>query len=141
MNKKIPDNKRIPDNKTWADYEADKAAAIARASGGKGAGEDAIGLSLMQQEDGFEDTPEDERRSMAEVRSQPTKMVSGPPSWMKKPPKGFKVVKSNARDAQMAINKAKVGQPRNQAGQPSGSYFEKTAGGYTGYALVPIKQQ
>ena len=103
--------------------------------------DDAVGLSLMQPEHGFEDTPEDERRSLEEVRSQPTKMVSGPPSWLNSPPKGFKVVKAQAKDAQMAIDKAKVGQPRPWAGQPSGSYFEKSGDGYTGYALVPVKQQ
>ena len=107
--------------KTWADYQADKAAAIARASGGDDVGEEAVGLTLMKQERGFEDTPK----------------KKGAPDWLANPPEGYKVVKAQARDAQQAINKAKQGHPATGAGQPGGSYYEKTSAGYTGYALVP----
>ena len=103
--------------KTWEDFYEDKGAAIDRAAGD----EEAVGLSLMKQERGFEDTPKRQ----------------GAPDWLANPPAGFKVVKAQARDAQQAINKAKQGHPATGAGQPGGSYYEKTSAGYTGYALVP----
>ena len=103
--------------KTWEEYYEDKGAAIDRAAGD----EEAVGLTLMKQERGFEDTPK----------------KKGAPDWLANPPEGYKVVKAQARDAQQAINKAKQGHPATGAGQPGGSYYEKTSAGYTGYALVP----
>ena len=110
--------------KTWEDYQADKAAAIARASGGDDAGEEAVGLTLMKQERGFEDTPK----------------KKGAPDWLANPPEGYKVVKAQARDAQQAINKAKEGEHRTGPGMKGGNYFEEIPGGYIGYALVPAER-
>ena len=103
--------------KTWEEYYEDKGAAIDRAAGD----EEAVGLTLMKQERGFEDTPK----------------KKGAPDWLANPPEGYKVVKAQARDAQQAINKAKQGHPATGAGEPGGSYYEEVPGGYIGYALVP----
>ena len=125
--------------KTWEEYYEEKGAAIDRAAGG----EEAVGLTLMKQERGFEDTPD--RMSDFESRdfsAEEKKKLGLPkdgnsPSWLTSPPEGYKVVKARARGAQQAINQAKQGHPATGAGEPGGSYYEEVPGGYIGYALVP----
>ena len=52
--------------------------------------------------------------------------------------RGFSFDSENARNFDADnINKAKQGHPATGAGQPGGSYYEKTSAGYTGYAHVP----
>ena len=61
------------------------------------------------------------------------------PSWLKKPPKGFKVVKAMGRGAADALEKAREGYTGPV--RPNSGYYEERpeGGGYFAYALVPIK--